>query len=51
MLKLSMTALLFVTTGAVNQIGLPKASLANVTTLVKLLLNRTTARVAISDTI
>ena len=54
-LKLSITALLFVTTGMLYQlvIGLPKISFVIFmeTTLVTMLLKRTTARVAISDTI
>ena len=53
MLKLSMTALLFVTTGTVNQLVI-KAPLVKMTedviTFVTVLLNRTTARVAISYT-
>jgi len=53
MLKFSITALLFVITGAANQLVMmltPLFVVLNVTILVTALLNRTTARVAISDT-
>jgi hypothetical protein len=53
MLKLSMTALLFVTTGTLYQLVYKMPAMlvvVNVTTFVKLLPKRTTARVAISDT-
>ena len=52
MLKLSMTALLFVTTGTLTKLfkKTPLVSYNGIITFVKLLPNRTTARVAISDT-
>ena len=45
-----MTALLFVTVGTLKKSGLLKASLVKVTWLVMVVLNRTTARAAISAT-